>query len=170
MKKKIKMLSTLSLAVIMTLSALPVTTLSQPVDPSTQDVVTDDSYPLLTTERYNLDAEVVLNTQEAFVLTPQRLSNVSWTIPRDQIIAQEIVYLGGVPVLFESYLHDYSVVDIASLLAPTNDGYRVVPSDEELSRPLPRNFMDLVLVHHDEMRGLSFNAEADSEIGIEAHF
>ena len=80
------------------------------------------------------------------------ISNINPTIPRPSIISQEIVYVTGVPVLFESYRYNGLIVDIGSLLELTSNGYRVVRCGDEINRPMHRNFMDNVLATHDAMR------------------
>jgi len=86
------------------------------------------------------------------------ISNVNASIPRSSIVSQEIIYVTGVPVLFETYKYNEYIVDIASLLELTPNGYRVVRCGDEINRPMPGTFMDNVLSVHDRKRQTdSFN-------------
>lgn len=90
------------------------------------------------------------------------VTNIDVSIPQSSIVNQEIIYVAGVPVLFESYYDNGFLVDIASLLELTPNGYRVVRSDEEITRPMPRNFMDIVLSVHDQKRQININGVSPS--------
>lgn len=90
------------------------------------------------------------------------ITNIDESIPRSSIVSQEIIYISGIPVLFESYIYNDHLVDIGSLLEKTPEGYRVVRSGREVSLPMPKNFLDLVLATHNEIRQI--NAE-----GIDLH-
>ena len=92
------------------------------------------------------------------------VSNIDPSIPQRSIISQEIVYIGGVPVLFETYEYDGLIVDIGSLLELTATGYRIVESHDEINFPMPRNFIDMVLAVHDEMRQIEPYRVTASEI------
>jgi len=83
------------------------------------------------------------------------VTNIDASIPRSDIISQEVIYISEIPVVFESYNYNGLIVDIGSLLEVTPQGYRVVTCGEEINRPMPKNFMAEVLATHDEMRQLN---------------
>ena len=83
-------------------------------------------------------------------------TNIDKSIPKSSIINQEIVYVVGVPVLFETYKDSGFIVDIVSLLEPSSNGYRIIMAGEEINSPMPRNFIDAVsAVHHERIGKVS---------------
>jgi hypothetical protein len=93
------------------------------------------------------------------------ISNVDDLVPRESIINQEIIYVAGVPVLFESYIEGDFIIDIGSMLEATEDGYRVIRSGEDVDIAMPRNidFMDMVLTTHDELRQIDSSSQFSTE-------
>ena len=106
-----------------------------------------------------LSASITAFSSENILLD---ISNVDESIPRSSIISQEIIYIGGVPVLFETYRDGEFKVDIASLLEATPDGYRVVKSGEDINFPMPRNFIEMLLSTHDQLRQIEVRTQAET--------
>ena len=90
------------------------------------------------------------------------ISNINDDIGREFIISQEIIYIEGIPILFESYIDNGILVDIGSLLHYSEGvGYRVVRSDEEPPYYMPSNFMELLRLEHDRIVAVRQNEQSE---------
>ncbi|MCL1997268.1 MAG: hypothetical protein FWG65_00695 [Turicibacter sp.] len=70
------------------------------------------------------------------------ISNVDASIPRYNIVGQDIIYVLGIPVLFETFIDGQTIVRIASLLEWTGENYRIIEPGEPVPHIMPDGFAD----------------------------
>ena len=72
------------------------------------------------------------------------LTNIPFRVHPNNVISSEIVYVVGIPMLFESYIYNGATVSIVSLLTNSHYGYRVVIAGEYTEADFPNNFVDIL--------------------------